>query len=92
MNLCLHHKEACNEALKNHGLWVLVETRNEFDPRTALYGNVPNLTMRVIQENLCPLCEFEAHVDGFDSDLQIDALASNMAKWARSQRLIPKLQ
>lgn len=80
------------------------ESDDTFDPLMSLYWHFTNDALRCgglylmnpdpsgkNAGHYCPLCEFEKHMRGFDSQKAVDNIAKQIAEYCRGRGLIPKL-
>ncbi len=78
--------------------------RPDFDPLMSMHWHWTNEAIRcgglyLMGEDetgandgqFCPVCEFEKNAEGFDAKISIGIVADQMAEYARSEGLIPKV-
>lgn len=76
----------------------------KFDPLMSMHWHWTNEALRcgglylmgqnktgVNDGQYCPMCEFEKNVPDFDAKESVEAVAKQMAEWARTEGLIPKV-
>ncbi len=99
MQICKPHWDMMRKSIDERGMSGLVAksvdplmSQNWHWTNEALRcGGLYVMTLKEDGTHYCPLCEFEAHAEGFVAQEAIDSVSDQMAAWCRSEGLLPKV-